>query len=144
MSGPVRKTINRLAKKPERLFLIDSFGAILTAFLLFVVLRNFHEYFGMPQSILTCLAGIALIFCIYSATCYLLLKDNWSPYIKVISTANLLYCVLTIVLIVIYYPVLTILGLGYFIAEIVVICGLVFIELKVAKTLEKKVNQTTR
>ena len=78
MIPAVRKTISQLAHKPQKLFLIDSLGAMLTAFFLFVVLKNFNEYFGMPQKILTYLSVIAAFFCIYSATCFFLLKklDN--------------------------------------------------------------------
>jgi hypothetical protein len=58
------------------------------------------------------------------------LKDNWPPFLRMISTANLLYCCLTLGLVIYYFPVLTILGVVYFIAEIMVVCGLVFVELK--------------
>jgi hypothetical protein len=113
------------------LFLIDSIGALTTAFLLFV-LRNFNEYFGMPESILTYLSVIAVFFCIYSTTCFFVIKANWILFIKIISIANLLYCVLTIGLVIFYNPQLTTIGTAYFLGEIAIIIGLVYIELKVA------------
>lgn len=122
---------NLLTLKPKTLFLIDGIGALLTAFLLFVVLRAFREYVGMPDVILTSLSLIAVVFAIYSIGCCLFLKNTWKPFLTIISTANLLYCCLTTVLVVYYYPLLTILGVIYFSGEIAVICGLVFIELKI-------------
>ncbi|MFL0683181.1 MAG: hypothetical protein ACJLTB_08085 [Algoriphagus aquaeductus] len=132
MIKAVRKMIKQLSSEPKKLFLIDSIGALTTAFLLFVVLRNFNEYFGMPERILTYLSVIAVFFCIYSTTCFFVIKANWTPFIRIISIANLLYCVLTIGLVMFYNPQLTTIGTAYFLGEIAIIIGLVYIELKVA------------
>lgn len=122
--------LKQLPLHPKTLFLIDGIGALVTAFFLYVILRTYKVYFGMPESVLTCLSVIAVIFCFYSMTCYFLLKDNWPPFLSMISIANLLYCCLTLGLVIYYFPVLTILGVVYFIAEIMVVVGLVFVELK--------------
>ncbi|HMR83537.1 MAG TPA: hypothetical protein PKE30_10410 [Niabella sp.] len=129
---PDSKIINYFVNKPKTLFLIDSLGAMLTAFLLLAVLRNFNEYFGMPVVILTYLSIIAMLFCIYSAICFFFLKKNWTPFIKAIGYANLLYCILTAGLLMVYYSILTVLGIAYFLVEIAVVCLLVYIEFKVA------------
>ena len=134
-----RKTIKHLAEKPKTLFLIDSLGALLTAFLLFIVLRNYNECFGMPEAILTTLSAIAAGFFIFSISCFLLLNKNWIPFIMCIVTVNILYCILTIILLIFYYPQLTILGITYFIGEIVIIAGLVYIELNVAKEIRRNI-----
>ncbi|MBX2920919.1 MAG: hypothetical protein KF746_01905 [Chitinophagaceae bacterium] len=128
----MEKIINRLLTKPKMLFLTDALGAMLTVFLLFAVLRNFKEYFGMPETILIYLSIIAAVFCIYSSACFFFLKGNWAPFIRGISYANLLYCMLTSGLLLVYYPVLTAPGIAYFLAEIVIVFGLVYIELRVA------------
>ena len=129
--------INHLTGKPKRLFLIDSLGAMLTSFFLFVVLIDFDEYFGMPKTILTYLSAIAACFCIYSTACFFFLKEYWTPFIRGISIANLFYCILTMGLLIIYYPLLTIIGITYFLVEIAIICGLVYIELNVATAIKK-------
>lgn len=137
MIQTVGKIIKQLSAKPKTLFLIDSIGALTTAFLLFVVLRTFNEYFGMPGTILTYLSVIAACLCMYSATCFFVIKADWVPFIKVIIIANLLYCILTIGLIIFYDAQLTILGTAYFLGEIAIICGLVYIELNVANAINK-------
>ena len=138
MNKIIKRLINHLAEKHKTLFLIDSLGAMLTAFFLFVIMRQFNEYFGMPKTILTCLSVIAICFCIYSTACFLFLKGRWTPFIRVIGIANLLYCALTMGLLIKYYPLLTIIGAIYFFSEIVIICGLSYIELKVATEIMKK------
>ncbi|WP_037576080.1 hypothetical protein [Sporocytophaga myxococcoides] len=137
MIKKVKDIIYYLTEKPEILFLTDSLGAMLTAFILFVLSRNFNEYIGMPIIVLTYLSVIAACFSIYSIACYFFLKENRISSIIAISVSNLLYCVLTIGLIIVYHPILTIAGITYFSMETIVICGLVFIELKVASEINK-------
>ena len=124
-------------KTPRTLFLVDSLGAALTTFFLFIVMRNFYDYFGMPKHILSYLSLVALVFCIYSTTCFFLLKGNWTPFIRVISIANLIYCVLTMVFLYVYFNNLTKLGLTYFFIEIVIVITLVYVELNVAAAVKK-------
>ena len=132
MNSIINKLINHLAEKPRTLFLIDSIGAVLTAFFLFVIIGQLNEYFGMSTTALTYLFVIAICLSIYSAICFLFLKACWPPFIRIIGVANLLYCTLTIVLLIKYYPSLAIIEATYFLLEIVMICLLSYIELKVS------------
>lgn len=134
----MEKILSQLTLKPKYIFLIDGLGAIITVVILFSVLRPFNEYVGIPQTTLTYLSLIGVFYFLYSITCFLLLKNNWQPFLRAISFANLLYCCLTIGVLICYYPSLTILGVAYFLAEIVVVCGLVFIELKTLNKWTKK------
>ncbi len=129
----MKTLIYYFAEKPKLLFLIDSIGAFMTAFFLFAIMRQFNEYFGMSQSILANLSIIAVGFGSYSATCFLLLKKRWTPFLRLIGIANLLYCALTTTLLINYFSLLTILGVMSFVTEIVIICILSYIELNVAK-----------
>lgn len=129
--------LDRLAKKPQNLFLIDSLGALLTAFLLIVVLRNFHEFFGASPETLTFLSAIAGMFCIYSASCFFLLKANEVPFIRAIGMANLGYCLLTLVLVFNPNSGLTLFGKLYFLGEISLVIMLVYIELAVARMIKQ-------
>jgi hypothetical protein len=127
------RIINRLTHKPKLLFLVDAIGAFLTAFFLLAILRPFDAYFGMPTAILTYLSIIAGLFCLYSLTCFFLVIEQWRPFLRAIAIANLLYACLTFGLVVYYYDRLTLLGIVYFLAEILIICWLVWIELKAIK-----------
>jgi hypothetical protein len=122
--------MNQWTLNPKKLFLLDGLGACLTAFLLGIVLTAFNEYFGMPQKTLNVLALIALGFAFYSFFCFFFIGSTWRFFLKIIAAANLLYCCLTTVLVIYFYPQLTVFGVIYFLLEIVVVCGLVFVELR--------------
>jgi hypothetical protein len=125
------KIINKIS--PKKLFLIDSLGALLTAILLGIVLANFETVFGMPCKVLYGLSFMACLFSIYSFLCFLSIMVNWRFYMKVIACANLLYCCLTAVLVVFFYPSLSIFGVSYFLGELVVISILIYLEYKVIR-----------
>ena len=121
--------LDKITSNPKKLFLIDSLGAVLTAFFLGVFLVRFEDSFGMPKTILYFLSSIACIYAIYSICCYFLLANIWGPYLmKGIIIANLVYCCLTIVLVFYFYQKLTMLGLIYFVLELMVIISLIIIE----------------
>jgi hypothetical protein len=120
-------------RKPKVIFLVDALGAFATASILFLAQWQFQEYFGMPEERLSVLSMIAFTFAVYSFSCFLFLNRNWRIFLKAIITANLLYCCLTTGLVIYYYSTLAILGLTYFLAEIAVIVGLVYIEFQTLK-----------
>ena len=120
------KGILQFIKKPKNIFLIDGIGALLTALLLFFMLRNFNTFFGLSKSVLKDLSLLALVFSFYSISCYLLVNNNWKSFLKIICTANILYCLLTIGILFYHYDNITILGIAYFLGEIAIITGLVF------------------
>ncbi len=91
----------------------------------------------MPPAVLKKLALGALLLWGYSGICAFFLKNSSASFIKGIAVANLLYCILSLSLLVIYYAELTILGIIYFVAELLVIFGLVWLEYKVAVAIDK-------
>ena len=131
----MKLAIQILSSNPKRVFLIDGIGAFLSAMFLFAILSFFKKEFGLPQNTLYLLFIIACIFSIYSITSYYLIGKKWRTYLRIILIANMLYCVLTIMLLVISHDTVTLFGLIYFILEILTIGCIVFIELQtVSKT----------
>ncbi len=114
------------------MFLIDGLGALVSALLLGIVLVQFNDLFGMPVKVLYPLADIALAFCVYSLACYLLVKKKAKPYLQLIAVLNLLYCLLTIILVFYHHNTLSVLGYLYFVGEIIIITLLAYIEFSVA------------
>ena len=90
----------------------------------------FDQFVGMPRNVLLYLTIIALVFCLYSITCFFIVGAGWRLFLKAIVTANLLYCLLTIGLVIFYHDSIHILGMAYFFGEIVIICVLVTVEVK--------------
>lgn len=137
MNQAVKKITDHLAQKPRTLFLIDSAGALLSALLLLAALRYFSPHIGMPKTVLKLLWSAAGCFFFYSACCFLLLRERWAVFIRIIGFANALYCVLTLALIFLHYKGLTPLGLAYFTGETALICALACIELQAAAKIKK-------
>lgn len=121
--------------KPKTLFLIDGLGAMLSAFLLGVVLVRFENFFGIPASTLYILAFIPILFAFYDAYQYLNISANSPTALKRIAIANLLYCSLSLAFAFYHADVLTIFGWAYIIVEILVVFLLAVYELKIAKRL---------
>lgn len=119
--------------KPKNVFLLDSFGALLTTILLYFILRNFNDFFGLPKEVFEYLSIIAFLFFIHSTIYYFLVKQNWKPFLKIICTANILYCILTFGILIYNYKSVSIFGILYFSGEIILILGLVFEEVKIVR-----------
>ena len=124
--------ISYFINKPKAIFLVDSIGAFLSAFCLLIISRFYGNYFGINPSTLQLLTILPIVFCIYSACCYLLVKRSYKPFILIIAIANLLYCLITLLLMFTLYSELTILGLSYFVIELMIIALIISIEFKVS------------
>lgn len=119
----------------NKLFLIDGAGALISAFLLAVVLVQFASYLGVPPSALYFLSIFPVIFAIYDFYCFYTVKTKRGPFLTGIAVANLLYCCLSLDVLFYHLETLTWLGYTYILAEIVVVSLLAVFELAVAKKL---------
>lgn len=115
---------------PRRLFLVDGLGALLSAFVLSVILVRFEDTFGMPRVSLLWLAAIAAMLSLFSISCSLRDPEHWRLPMRLIGSANLLYCCLTVGLVIYFRQALSSLGFSYFAGELVVVVALAIVELK--------------
>lgn len=127
-----QQILKKAAADSRKLFLIDSLGALLSALLYGVVLANLESVFGMPPKILYGLSFMAGLYAIYSGICYFLNLKNWQPFLKIIALANLFHCHLTIGLVFFHFQKITLLGLLYFVGELILVVSLAIIEWKTA------------
>ena len=126
----------------KKIFLIDSIGAIFSAFFLGFVLVHLQTFFGMPVKALYFLATIAIVFSIYSFLNYVFFSKHWRLLLKIIALSNLAYIALTLTLVIYFREQLTWLGWTYFILEIGIICVLVWMEFRIIRnTSSTEVNQ---
>ncbi len=130
----MKGALQKILLKPNNIFLLDSFGALLTTLLLYFILRNFNEFFGLSKNVFEYLSIIAFSFFIYSISCYFFVKRNWKSFLKVICTANILYCVLTLLIMIYYYESISVFAIIYFLTEIIVITALVLLEIKTMRS----------
>lgn len=120
-------------KKHKNIFLLDSIGALLTTFLLYFILRNSNEFFGLSKEVFEYLSIIAFTFFVYSISCSFLVKQNWRSFLTIICTFNIFYCLLTFAIMLYHYKTISIFGALYFLLEIFVITLIVFLEIKLIK-----------
>ena len=113
----------------RKIFLIDGFGALLTALLMGVLLPSFPETFGVSVTVAIFLAAIALGYSVYSLSCYFLKFQNTVFHLRNIIYANLIYCGITLGLLSFFSNEFKALGLIYFAVELLVIFALVIIEI---------------
>lgn len=118
--------------QPGAIFLTDGLGALLTAFFLGGVLSRWEALFGMPRSVLYPLAAVGLLFAAYSLSCYFFKVKRWKPFLLGIALANLGYCLVSLVLVAMFFQRLTALGVAYFGVEILVVSILILIEIRLA------------
>lgn len=126
-------SFQNLEKTPRSLFLIDGIGALISAFLLGVVLVQFHPLFGMPVNALYILAAFPVGFAVYDAICYWGIKQSFGPFLKGIALINIGYCGLSVSFLSQHHESLTTLGWCYFIGELLIVLFLSGVEWTVAK-----------
>lgn len=122
-----------LKVKPNNIFLLDGIGAFVTASIIYFILNSNKEFIGIESNTLMPLSLVALVFCIYSITCFFLAKHYWQTFLKIIIVANTIYCLTTISVLFYSYKTVTTLGLFYFIGEIIVLSILIALEIKLLK-----------
>lgn len=129
--------MNYFIASPRKLFLTDALGAILTVALTVGVLARWTELFGMPAETLYKLAIAGSVFAVFSFGCFLFVRRNFSPFLRIIALANVSYCVATMALCIVYRTQITDLGWVYFIGECLVVVALAAVEMGVAAGLNK-------
>lgn len=122
--------LNELKTNTKRIFLIDAFGALLTAISLFGILAQFEQYFGMPKKSLYLLSVIAFCLFTYSISCHRLVKSNWKPFLRILIICNILYLLISLGMIIKHSEKITELGWIYFAIEFIVIGIIVNVEYK--------------
>lgn len=122
---------------PRTTFLLDGLGGIVTAIMLCLVLRRFHHAIGLSPGVLVTLGLFGVVYGAYSLGCFRLVKKRWGRALAVIIGANILYCVVSALVVVAYRGAMTTLGISYFVAEIAVIAALVGLEVAVLKRTAK-------
>lgn len=134
----IKKLVQKLESNPKNLFLIDAFGAMLSAFLLGVILVNFEGIFGIPASTLYILAAVPISFALYDFYCYQKSNHQLGPYLKRIAVMNLIYCCFSIGLGLYHQEVIRFWGWFYIVSEVAVITILTLLEYRIAKKLIQK------
>ena len=130
----------KIISSPKKLFVIDGFGALLSAFLLGIVLVQFESVFGIPVFTLYILASLPILFALYDISAYYSQANKTPSLLKGIAILNLLYCFLSIGFAFYHLQTITTWGWIYFIGETLIVLTLSLVEYKVAQSLKQKVR----
>lgn len=117
-----------LQLQPRFIFLVDLAGAVLSAFLLGIVLVHWQFYFGMPKESLHLLACIPLCFVLYDIVCFFFIRQNFKWALLGIAVLNFLYCLLSIYFLFLHASSLSILAWVYFVVEIFIVALIAYWE----------------
>ena len=110
---------------PAYIFLVDGLGALLTAGFTYLLATFFIDWVGLPYEVLRILTLAALGMSAYSLSCHFFLKGNRRNWLMGIIVANLLYVLVTAILLLMYHDRLKLPGLIYFVSEFAVVFILV-------------------
>lgn len=116
---------------PRRLLLIDLVGACLSALALAFVLPVL-DLSGLPRRVLFGLATIAAGLAAHSFARQRRTTSSHGRPLRACALLNVLYCCVSVAVLVLYRDALTIVDLVYFPAEIVIVAALASIEWRAA------------
>lgn len=131
----IHKAVNFFTNHPNRLFLLDGIGAILSAILLFILHFFFQVTTGLPQLIVYSLIAAAIFLAAYSLACSWLMKRYPARYLHGIAYLNGIYLLIVLMLLVQYYSRLHPFLFICFLLESLVLGCLICLEFTVAKRL---------
>lgn len=132
------RLVAKFYKHPRRIFLIDAGGALLSAFLLGVILVRFEHLVGIPPSTLYFLALLPCLFALYDGYCFLIVRKNINLLLKALAFINVSYCLVSIGSAFYHHEKITFLGWTYILLEVFVVITLARFEFRLAKVADKK------
>jgi len=119
----------------KKVFQLDLVGAVLSVIILGLILPFWQPCFGIPLAVLRLLAFCAIFLSVFDLACiFLLKKESRIQYaVSTIIGLNVMYLLLSIIVIIMHWDLITLWGHGYLFLEIVVLIGLIYFERKTLK-----------
>lgn len=128
----MKKMTERFKNRPLQLLLIDCAGAVLSAFMLGVVLVHWQSFFGIPKTALYILAVIPCFFAVFDLIFYF--SKSFSAYkaLRVMALFNLAYCFFSLILAMFHASEIVALGWVYLLGEVGIVFALALFEMKIS------------
>jgi hypothetical protein len=133
----VKKLKEYFSLYPRKLILVDFSGALISAFMLGIVLVHWNSFFGIPVYALYVLAVIPCFFALYGLSIYAVESANARAFLKNIAYLNLTYCIFSAAVAVFYASRIKAAGWIYLGAEILIVLFLARLEMLVASSERK-------
>ncbi len=127
--------LSKLIERPRTLFVIDGFGALISAFFLGFILVRLEPFIGMPRHTLFFLASFPLVFALLDVLSYFQHPSRWKSLLRIIAIANILYICISLWMLFQHASQLSVWGYLYFMGEIFILAVLIIVEFSVANEL---------
>lgn len=116
----------------RNVFLFDGLGALASAVATLIIVLAFQPRVGMPAETLWGLVLLAAVFVAYSLGCWAR-RAPLRPWLPILMGANLAYCAVVATALATHASEVSTLGMAYFIAELLIIVGVVTLERRVLR-----------
>ncbi len=140
----MNKILSYFLKTPKKIFLIDSLGAMMSSFGMFMICNFFQSHIGLSGDILFALALVGVMYSLYSMGCYLLLNSPSRPFILAIAFANGLYVITIMSLTYTHFHSITTLGLAYMVVESSLITLIAIVEYQIALHMHRNLHNKSK
>ena len=125
-----------MMKKPQNVFLIDAVGAAMSAISTGILLPQFDQWTGIPHSVSFPLSVLGVLYAVFSASCFLFLKQMISSMLAAIIVANSIYFAIALFL-GLALDEITLWGRLFLFAEALILFGMIFFEMVIYSNLLK-------
>jgi hypothetical protein len=112
--------------------MVDFSGALISAFMLGIILVHWNSFFGIPVYALYVLAVIPCFFALYGLSVYAVESANAFAFLKNMSYLNLAYCIFSAGVAIFYASRIKAAGWIYLVVEILIVLFLARLERRVA------------
>ena len=112
------------------LFILDGIGALLSAFMLAIILPKLEPIIGIPSEALQVLATFAVLIVIYDVVNVMDKNTKLKPRLRAVAHFNIVYILLSIAVVIYYNETVSFWGWAYFIGELTIIAVLAIVEKK--------------
>lgn len=129
----MKKLKEYFSSNPRKLILVDFSGALMSAFMLGIVLVHWNSFFGIPVDALYVLAVIPCFFAFYGLSIYAIESANARAFLRNIAYLNLAYCAVSVGIAVFHTASIQAAGWVYLTLEILIVVLLARLEMLVAK-----------
>lgn len=126
---------------PNTIFLLDGFGAIISAFLLGVISSQFKNHFGIPVQLFYILAFLPCLLALFDLYCFFRITKEKIEFLKILAFLNLFYCFIALGLALSFYKEITYFGWTYIFLEIVIVISIASLEYRTAGFLKRKLTR---
>ncbi len=127
--------VDHFVSNPRRLFIVDGVGAVVSSFMLGIVLVLLNSYIGIPKKALFFLAVFPVIFGLVDLYAYKQSAERWPALLKGIAIGNLMYCFVSVACACLHWESIKPLGWIYLVLEILILIVLLRVEFKTAKAI---------